>query len=253
MWFEPRPTTIPNGILIHPTVWPEYTNVTQRQTDRQDRQRSDSIGSTVLQTVAQKLTRGQQLWTNGWMYQDETLHAGRTQPWSHCARWGPSSPSPKNGAQPPIFGPYLLWPNGWMDQDATWQGGKPQPKRHCVRWGPISPSQKGGGAPNFLAHICCGQTVYSRYGRKIGGAPPPFRGGKAGCPSNTMWPAPMPICVPIFILIHPTGWPLYTNVTDRTDSQTENGLIEIRIGRTVFTARRNARIAAAMLALQALC
>jgi len=24
------------------------------------------------------------------------------------------------GAQPPIFGPYLLWPNGWMDQDATW-------------------------------------------------------------------------------------------------------------------------------------
>ena len=35
-------------ILIHPTVWPQYTNVTDRQTDRQtDRetvQRSDSIG-----------------------------------------------------------------------------------------------------------------------------------------------------------------------------------------------------------------
>ena len=27
---------------------------------------------------------------------------------------GPSSPSPK-GAQPPIFGRYLLWLNGWMD------------------------------------------------------------------------------------------------------------------------------------------
>jgi len=24
------------------------------------------------------------------------------------------------GAEPPIFGPYLLWPNGWMDQDSTW-------------------------------------------------------------------------------------------------------------------------------------
>ena len=34
--------------LIHPTVWPQYTNVA----DRTDRQRSDSIGRTVLQTVA---------------------------------------------------------------------------------------------------------------------------------------------------------------------------------------------------------
>jgi len=44
--------------LIRPTVWPQYTNVTDRtgqdeQTDRQDRQRSDTIGRTVLQTVAQ--------------------------------------------------------------------------------------------------------------------------------------------------------------------------------------------------------
>jgi len=41
-----------SGILIHSTVWPQYTNVTgrqtDRQTDRQDRQRSDSIGRTVL-------------------------------------------------------------------------------------------------------------------------------------------------------------------------------------------------------------
>ena len=38
--------------------WPQYTNITDRQTaqtgqDRQDRQRSDSIEQTVLQTVAQ--------------------------------------------------------------------------------------------------------------------------------------------------------------------------------------------------------
>ena len=42
---------MPSFILIRPTVWPQYTNVT----DRQDRQRTDSIGRTVLQTVAQKL------------------------------------------------------------------------------------------------------------------------------------------------------------------------------------------------------
>ena len=30
-----RPTSLPSGILIHPTVWPQYTTVTDRQTDRQ--------------------------------------------------------------------------------------------------------------------------------------------------------------------------------------------------------------------------
>jgi len=24
------------------------------------------------------------------------------------------------GAQPLVFGEYLLWPNGWTDQDVTW-------------------------------------------------------------------------------------------------------------------------------------
>ena len=51
MWPGPWPTTMPSFILIHPTVWPQYTNVTDR-TDRQDRERSDSTGGTVLQTVA---------------------------------------------------------------------------------------------------------------------------------------------------------------------------------------------------------
>jgi len=38
-----------------PTVWPQYTKVTDRQTGQTDRQRSDSVGQrwrTVLQTVA---------------------------------------------------------------------------------------------------------------------------------------------------------------------------------------------------------
>jgi len=50
MWPGPKPTCMPN-------VWPQYSNVADR-TDRQDRQtdrqRSDSIGRTVLQKVAQK-------------------------------------------------------------------------------------------------------------------------------------------------------------------------------------------------------
>jgi len=39
-----RPTFVPSVILIHPTVWPQYTNVTDRQPTALDRQRSDSIG-----------------------------------------------------------------------------------------------------------------------------------------------------------------------------------------------------------------
>ena len=46
----PRPTCMPSFVLIRPTVWPQCRNVT----DRTDRQWTDSIGQTVLQTVAQK-------------------------------------------------------------------------------------------------------------------------------------------------------------------------------------------------------
>jgi len=41
------------------------------------------------------------------------------------------APLPKKGAEPPIFGSFLLWPNGWMHQDATWYGVRPQPRRLC--------------------------------------------------------------------------------------------------------------------------
>ena len=94
------------------------------------------------------------------MDQDETWHAGRPRPWPHCVRWGFSSPSPKGGAEPPIFGPYLLRPNGCRDQDATWYGGRPQPRRLYVRWGP-SPLPKKGAEfpPQFSAHFYCGQTA----------------------------------------------------------------------------------------------
>jgi len=53
----------------------------------------------------------------------------------------------------------VLWPNGWMDQDETRHRGKPRPRRHSVRWGLSSPPQKKGHSPQFLAHVCCGQTA----------------------------------------------------------------------------------------------
>ena len=34
MWPGPRPTSIPSDFLIHKTVWPQYTNVTDKQDKR---------------------------------------------------------------------------------------------------------------------------------------------------------------------------------------------------------------------------
>ena len=52
----PRPTSVLSGIFIHPTVWPQYTRVTDR-TDRQDRQDNSPVaqGEPLLVTVARKL------------------------------------------------------------------------------------------------------------------------------------------------------------------------------------------------------
>jgi len=57
-------------------------------------------------------------------------------------------------------------------------------------------------------------------GRKLG-AVPPFLGG-TGFPSNNVACAEayQSTTMPSFILIHPTVWPQYTNVTDKTDRET---------------------------------
>jgi len=114
------------------------------------------------------------LWQNGWVDQDETWHGGRPLPRPHCARWGPSSPSPKKGHTPNlILGPCLLWPNGWMDQDATWYGGRPWYRPHCVRWGPSS-LPKMGHSPTFQSMVYYGQTagwIKMPFGTKVGLGP----------------------------------------------------------------------------------
>jgi len=41
MWPGPRTPSMPSFILIHLTAWPQYTNVTDRLTDKTDRQTTD--------------------------------------------------------------------------------------------------------------------------------------------------------------------------------------------------------------------
>jgi len=77
----------------------------------------------------------------------------------HIVLYGDTAPLPKNGAEPPIFGPSLSGPNGWMHRNATWYGGRPQPRRLCVRWGPSPIPQKGWSPIQFSAHVYCGETA----------------------------------------------------------------------------------------------
>jgi len=62
--------------------------------------------------------------------------------------------------------------------------------------------------------------------RKLG-ALPLFGEGGAGFSSNAVWPGTMPTYVPSFILIHPTVWLQYTNVTEGQTGRTghDNGPI----------------------------
>jgi len=56
MWPVPSPTCMPSFVLIRPNslATVHERHIQTDRTDRQDRQRTDSIGRTVLQTVTQK-------------------------------------------------------------------------------------------------------------------------------------------------------------------------------------------------------
>ena len=154
---------MPSFILIRPTVWPQYTNVT----DGQGRRTADSIGRTVfgrpfvkrfalcyrsvVLSVCLSVCNVRALWPNGWTDQHEKLGIQVGLGPGHIVLGGDPAPPSPNGHSPlpPIFDPYLLRPNGCMDQDVTWCGARPRPKRLCVRWGTTSPSSKGAEPPTF--------------------------------------------------------------------------------------------------------
>jgi len=150
------------------------------------------------------------MWPNGWTDQDEAWHAGTPRPWPHCVRWGASSPSPK-GAQPPIFGPYLLRPNGFMDQDVTWYGARPRPCDFVLDGvGPSSPLPQRGTAhpPKFSTHVYCGQMagwMKLVLGMEVGLGPSDFvLDGSPLHPFPKGGGAPSPIFGPF--LLWPNGW-----------------------------------------------
>ena len=74
-----------------------------------------------------------------------------------------------------------------------------------------------------------GDRARSKWAEKLGRAAVPLSVGGAGFPSNTMFAwAEAYTSVPSDILIHPTVWSQYTNVTDR-----HTGHCCRSIGRTV--------------------
>ena len=141
---------------------------------------------------------------------------GRGLPSHQVASWsiqpfGHNRQGPKIGGCAPFLGERAGSPSRTMwpcRQDATWYGGRPRKAYVHTKWH-LDPS-------SCLATIDMGLW-----------AVPPFCGGGAGSPSSTMWPGTRPTGVLSFILIRPTVWPQYTNVTDRTDRQTgpDNGPI----------------------------
>jgi len=59
---------------------------------------------------------------------------------------GTQLPFPK-GAQPPVFGPYLLWPNSCMEKMPLGMEVGLGPDDFVLDGDPALPPQKGGGAP----------------------------------------------------------------------------------------------------------
>jgi len=140
---------------------------TDRQDTQTDRQRSDSIGRTVLQTVAQKR-------------------------FALFCRTVVLSVSPVLSC--PVCDVGVLWPNGRTDPDETWHASRPRSRPHCVRWGssssPLPSPQKGAQQPPtfeiygrrlclspynpWSMHVCCGQTagwIKMPLGREVGLGP----------------------------------------------------------------------------------
>jgi len=97
------------------------------------------------------------LWPIAWTDQDETQHAGWPQPWPHCVRWGPSSPSPK-GAQAPQLSAHICCSQmaAWIKMSLGMELGLGQGD-FVLDGDHAPPPQKAAEPPKFSAHVYCGQ------------------------------------------------------------------------------------------------
>ena len=80
----------------------------------------------------------------------------------------------QKGAEPPIFGPYLLWPNGWMDQDAILGREVGLSPSDIVLNGDPAPLPQRGRSPQFSVHVYGGQMagwIKMPLGREVGFSP----------------------------------------------------------------------------------
>jgi len=161
---------MPSFILIRPTVWPQYTNVSSQtgQTDRQpDRQ------TTVRQHRANRFTNGRPtICEHLAKLQARRVftRSGRVPGQLSCikmkifssifgqpfVKWFALCYCYRTVVCVPVLSVCsvcdvgVLWPNGWMDHDAAWYEGRPRPRPHCVRWEPNSPNEKWGlSSPHF--------------------------------------------------------------------------------------------------------
>ena len=76
----------------------------------------------------------------------------------HIVLDGDPAPLPQR-SRAPIFGPYMLWQNGWMIKMPLGMEVGLGRGDFVLDGDPASPPQNRGRSPQFLAHVCCGQTA----------------------------------------------------------------------------------------------
>jgi len=91
------------------------------------------------------------------------------------------------------------------------------------REGAVSPSDTVAWAEAYLRtkwHLDPSCHLATTYKPKLRGGALPLCGRGAVSPPNAVCSGPKPTSMPCFVLIHPTVWRQYTNVTDRQDRKT---------------------------------
>jgi len=125
--------------------------------DRTGHDRTDCIGRTVLQTIAQKSTAYKNYFVFV-VYDARTSSDCLTISETHFDFWATVCKTFRpmlSDRYPdcPLCNVGVLWPNAWMDQNETWHAGRPRPWSHTIRWRPSSPSRRVTQATTFGPYL----------------------------------------------------------------------------------------------------